>query len=180
MRRDQQLHQHHQEQSGLPPTKSGRGWVRRAAPHFLWLALIAVVIGTQWRIFAGFTSGGGDAEAGDGIAWRTDYEAALAESAETGRPVLADFTADWCPPCRMMKRETWPDARVRAAVEAGYIPLLLDIDEPAAAAVAQRYGVTAIPTLAVLDSDGQVLRGVTGFIDAERMLSLLIPKSSTP
>lgn len=59
-------------------------------------------------------------------------------------PVLLDFTADWCPPCRMIA----PILEQIAAAEAGRLRVVsLDVDANPATALA--YGVTGMPTLAL-------------------------------
>ena len=45
--------------------------------------------------------------------WQSYTPAALAESLGT-RPVLVDFTADWCPTCKVLEATTLSDANVRA------------------------------------------------------------------
>jgi thioredoxin 1 len=71
-----------------------------------------------------------------------------------------------------MKHEVWPNARVASAVNAGYVPLLVDVDDPKNAQVAQRYGVRSIPTLVVVDAEGKVLRQ-GAFMSAHEMLDFL-------
>jgi protein disulfide-isomerase len=90
-------------------------------------------------------------------AWRASYAAALEESGRTGKRVLIDFTASWCPPCRVMEAEVWPDEKVRAAIAQHVIPLQLDIDEPDSNAAARKYGIQSIPTLVIVDAHGTEL-----------------------
>ena len=71
-----------------------------------------------------------------------------------------------------MKHDTWPDARVASAIEAGYIPLLVDVDDPNNADVSRRYAVTSIPTILVVDSKGEVL-DAAGFMSASELVKFL-------
>lgn len=134
----------------------GRSWKRTA----LWLgAFLLIVTYLQWPMLKGMYYRAASSSApNDGIAWRTDLPSALAESARTGKPVLADFSATWCPQCQVMKHEVWPDAQVAKVVNEGFIPVALDADAVSSRGPAQQYGVEAIPTLLVLDSQGKVLR----------------------
>ena len=93
------------------------------------------------------------------IPWRTDFHAAELESRNTGKPMLLDFTAEWCGPCQDMRRTTWSDAAVARAVQ-GYVPVQIDLDEHKD--LASQFGVAAIPHLAILDKDGRILASQEG------------------
>ena len=139
----------------------------------LWALLIGAIVYMQWPMLKGWYYKASAAEApASAVKWRTGFDAALAESAKTGKPVLLDFTASWCPPCQVMKHEVWPNARVASAVNEGYVPVLVDVDDPKNAEVAQRYGVRSIPTLVVVDAEGKVLRQ-GAFMSADDMLDFL-------
>jgi len=100
----------------------------------------------------------------------TDIDAALAEARRDGKRVLVDFSADWCPPCIAMKHDVWPDPQVARAMADGYVPLLIDTDRNTA--VPERYGVTGIPTILILDHTGTVVRE-GGFFSASGMVRFL-------
>src|SRR5690554_4432192 len=98
------------------PRRSKAGWL-------FWVELLAVLVVVQWPMLKGaFYRATGAPPPEDQIAWRTDYEAALLESRQTGKPVMIDFTADWCPPCQVMKHDVWPDDSVRRTLEEQTIP----------------------------------------------------------
>lgn len=115
----------------------------------------------------------------DTIPWRTDFGAALEEARTSGKLVLLDFTATWCPPCNVMKRETFPDERVKAAVLADYIPVKLDVDLAENKRPSERYAISTIPTLIITDAEGVVV-DAEGFMTAERMLKFLEKNKSSP
>ena len=85
-------------------------------------------------------------------------------SQPTDRPILLDFTAEWCGPCRSM-------APVVHALEARGLPVrAVDIDDESA--LAERYGVTGVPTFIVVDSDGRELGRTSGARPAEDLIRL--------
>lgn len=122
-----------------------------------WIPLLAVaaLIAVNWTGFKGSFYGFLPAISPDRLpAWRTDYKAALAEARASGKPILVDFTADWCPPCRVMEREVWPDERLRQALKDNAIPLKLDVDVESTNTLVQSRRIRSIPTVLLLDAEG--------------------------
>lgn len=146
---------------------------RFAVPHerLLWTAVFALVLTMQWPMLKGvYYRALNVAPPPTQIEWLTDVDAALVEARRTHKQVFVDFSADWCPPCIAMKHDVWPDAQVARAVREGYVPLLIDMDRDSS--TAERYGVRAIPTIMVLDTEGQVVRRAT-FLSKGGMLRFL-------
>ena len=143
-------------------------WSGRLARYerLIWIGLLLLTVTARWAASDGAARAPSPVST---IAWRSSLDAALAEARRTGRPVLADFSASWCPPCIAMKHEVWPDPAVEHATER-YVPLMIDVDRNTAAS--DRYHVEGIPTILVLDADGRVLRRA-GFLSAVDMLDFL-------
>lgn len=104
------------------------------------------------------------------IAWLTSLPDALEAARTQHKPILVDFFATWCGPCRLMDEETWPQAEVVAAA-GKYIAVRLDVD--ANQQVAAQFGVTGIPTVVLLDASGKEQARSVGLVDAAGMLELL-------
>ena len=82
-------------------------------------------------------------------------------------PVLVDFWATWCPPCRMIA----PSVDALAGEYEGRAKVAkLDVDE--SPELAQRYGVQSIPTLLVFKG-GQVVEQRIGALPKAEMARLL-------
>jgi thioredoxin 1 len=71
-------------------------------------------------------------------------------------PVLVDFTADWCPPCRMIE----PVLEQIASNEAGRLTVI-SIDVDANPLTTAKYGVMSMPTLALF-VNGEVVTQTVG------------------
>lgn len=94
--------------------------------------------------------------------------------AASGKPVLVDFTADWCVPCHELERFTFTDKRVIAAAR-DFHTLRVDLtryDSPEAEQWRTQYEITGVPTIVFLLPDGRELREarVEGFLPPEPFL----------
>ncbi len=110
------------------------------------------------------------AAAGTDIAWLKSLPEGKQAAQSQQKPVVVDFFATWCGPCRAMDEETWPNPEVAAAV-AKFVAVRLDVD--ANQDVANEYSISGIPTVVVLDAGGKEIDRHVGFATPEELLTLL-------
>ena len=91
------------------------------------------------------------------------YAEALKRSGETGTPVLAFFTADWCNWCKKMRAETLADQSV-AAEMARYVTVYVDADKERA--VASKFGVESLPSYVITNYKEEKLKVGSGYKNA--------------
>src|ERR671930_1405841 len=86
--------------------------------------------------------------AGD-IPWRTNVRTASAAAVSMNKPMLIEFWATWCPPCKVMDEQVYPNPMVKEAM-AKVLPVRIDVDKQTS--IARQYEIAAMPTLIVADS----------------------------
>ena len=85
----------------------------------------------------------------------------------SSKPVLVDFWAQWCPPCRMLA-PTVEAVAERFRDSANVVKLNVD-DNPS---TAQRYGIKGIPTL-ILFREGKEVERVVGATSKESITRMI-------
>ncbi|HEY2956039.1 MAG TPA: cytochrome c biogenesis protein CcdA [Candidatus Eisenbacteria bacterium] len=132
----------------------GFRWLKRAVGGIAVAAGVWIVASTPAR----------------GIEFRDGTPEALAAALGRGRPVLVDFSADWCVPCHELERATFTHPSVIQAAR-GFEAFKVDLtrfDSPESEAWRKQYRIRGVPTVVFLTPDGREVEQarVEGFVPA--------------
>lgn len=110
------------------------------------------------------------------LSWqKVPLETARELALKEGRPLLVDFTANWCVACKELDRHTFAEPRV--AAEAGrFVAVKVDAtndEDPAVQEAMRSLKVVGLPTVVVFDSKGQEAVRYTDFVPPDRFLTAI-------
>ncbi len=94
------------------------------------------------------------------IVWGKDYKKARATARESGRPLLLDFTAPWCKPCKAMDERFWVLPEVIKMTKP-FVAVKIDFDNEKG--LVGKYNVSAIPYVIFADPLGNLITFRRGF-----------------
>src|SRR5262249_9756660 len=103
-----------------------------------------------------------------GLAWRTDYNAARREATATGRPIRLGIGTENCFWCRKLDATTFRVPAVLALVNSDFIPLRVDAErEPG---LVQKLQIQSYPTLLLAAADGRIITVIEGYVEADKLI----------
>lgn len=112
-----------------------------------------------------------------GIAWVPYDDDHLVAAQTESKPVVIDFTADWCLPCKELEHETFNQPEVVTAAKP-FVTLRADLTRSASDEVRdlrEKYKIRGVPTIVFIGADGRErtdLR-VIEFVEKDEFLELL-------
>jgi thiol:disulfide interchange protein DsbD len=111
------------------------------------------------------------------LAWEHSEQEASNRAKAEKRPLMVDFTADWCGACKELSKHTFSDPRVMAqATKAKFIAVKIDAtndEDPQVDAVKSKYKVVGLPTVVIYDSTGKERKRFNEFVEPEPFLAAI-------
>ena len=146
----------------------------RALSHWLVAALVGSSLMSQAMAAAPLLPDGRSAKpAVVKIQWHTNLQQAAELAQKSGKPILVQFTAEWCTFCHKMLDETLTNQKIAKQVNECFIPVVLDADENEQIVAA--LGVEAFPTTVVISPDLKSANRMVGYFRPAQFESQLAP-----
>lgn len=96
---------------------------------------------------------------GPGVTWQ-DFPAGSAVAARDRKPMIVDFSADWCTPCRRLEEETFHDPGVVELAGTSFVMVKVDLTrggDPEQERLVREHAVQGVPTVVFFDRGGREL-----------------------
>ncbi len=133
------------------------GWLnnnKTKSRLFFWLKTFVgtacLVAATLWAMTWGIR--------GPGVQWNDYSEEILQQATAQGIPVIIDFYADWCAPCREFEKLTFHDSEVVAQAKDQVLMIKVDVTTGGNSfheELLKRYEVKGVPTIVFLNAKGE-------------------------
>lgn len=98
----------------------------------------------------------------------SNYKEVLKQSAEQDKPIFIDFYATWCGPCKMMDKRVFSLDEIGGLMNENFINLKLDVEKGEGKSLANQYKITGMPTYVFINSDGDILHRIIGYIPQKK------------
>ncbi len=157
----------------LPPDAGPRAGLNKGVMRFLWiLGMVLALLGGLRGFAPGLLPAGGPAPATEAEVhlepdWIMDEDAGFAAAAETGKPLMMDFWAEWCAACIELDHKTYNQDEILRLAQS-FVAVKMDMTKrsPENDAITRRHKVVGMPTVIFFDSQGNELERFSGFMNA--------------
>lgn len=133
------------------------GWLDSNQANFRVFPWLKGGVGVLCMVLAAFlvTS---RAMQGPGVSWKPYSEEVIKEAQEMKKPVIIDFYATWCTPCRELEEVTFHDASLVSRADNGFVMVKVDVTKggnPLHERLLRQYEIKGVPTIVFLDKTGR-------------------------
>ncbi|HEX2867932.1 MAG TPA: cytochrome c biogenesis protein CcdA [Ignavibacteriales bacterium] len=107
--------------------------------------------------------------------WKYYSEEAYTTSLKSGKPMIIDFFADWCIPCKELDGMTFSNARVideSRRFHTYKVDMTKSLSEETEH-VRNKFKIVGMPTVLIINSKGEEVRRLTGFVNAEEFYKII-------
>ena len=129
------------------------------------------------------TSSSGQQQEGSQTKW-LGFNDGVVKAKTEDKPIFVEFYTDWCPYCKKFQKETVNERNVTRMLAENFVYVRLNAEDSknrvkfqgkslSNVELTNSLGISAYPSLVFLDSGGQPITMLSGFVPARQFLSVL-------
>tara|TARA_R110002072_G_scaffold261323_4_gene420107 strand:+ start:3264 stop:3758 length:495 start_codon:yes stop_codon:yes gene_type:complete len=147
-------------------TNSSKFTKTKPHPFWRWFWLTFLVV-SLWYAWYSFYVPSND------MVWTDDIVSAQKLANNSDKNIMVFFTAEWCSPCRIMKRKVFADNEVMKAINSKVVSVEINIDDPNSEGLVKQYNIGATPTTIFINPEGKVIDYAVGKVEKTKFLEML-------
>lgn len=112
------------------------------------------------------------------------FNQGLEKAAKEDKAILIDFYTDWCHWCKVMDEKTFSESNVAKKLKERFVTVKLNAEDDKETVtyknqtynnvqLTRSFGITGYPSLAFLDSRGEPITLIPGFVPADQFIHIL-------
>jgi len=109
------------------------------------------------------------------LEWKKFSEVEYNNAIKQDEIIIMDFYADWCIPCKELDAVTFSNNEVINRTK-DFTLLKVDMTKsisPEVEKLKQQFSIVGVPTILIIDSTGNEVKRITGFVSPEEFLNIL-------
>jgi thiol:disulfide interchange protein DsbD len=155
------------------------GWMDKSAATFRSFPWIKAIVGTVCLVL-GTIMIGNQMFKGPSVNWHLYSDQLLIDSANKNKPVIIDFYANWCSPCRQLDEITFHHPDIVKLSQDEFIMVKVDLtknnDDQNQYRLLNEYNVKGVPTVVFLDTSGKERKDLrlVDFLSPDEFLNRMV------
>ena len=105
------------------------------------------------------------------LQWNFDLNSGFLLAQKSNKLVFVDFYADWCGYCKELDENTYTDTYVQQRLAQKYVLVKINVDQNPD--LASKYKVYGLPTLVILDANGNEIKRQEGYVTPSELLNII-------
>ncbi len=103
----------------------------------------------------------------------TDFQTAIDKAARLNKPVMLHFYANWCPPCKKMRKETFGNKELAKLLNKHFVNIKLNVDTQEGRIQSNKYNIDGFPVVILFNTNGEIVYHQTGFQEASAIIPVI-------
>ena len=151
------------------------GWIDGTQGGFKAFSVVKNVVGVAGVVVGAFLLSS-LLMVGPGVSWKAYSDEVMEQARKSNKPVIVDFSATWCTPCRELEDITFRDPTIVKQAADYFVMVKVDLTKkgnPLYEKLVAQYSIKGVPTVVFFDSQGRERKDLrlVDYIPADQFLS---------